>query len=296
MALQSTGPISMQDVNTELRPITTSATAQICLNQTAIRSLLGRPTDISSISLNDAYGKDIRGQPWCGGRVIAKALGTPNAVWIVAPASTQISDTFANINTAVTNAQTTTGVTGWYIPGGNTGGELNTIGYACRSFWDSYNATTYWSSTQNDTFSAYAQDFNTGTVCAGITFCIPCIPCISCIPCIAPIGGRPSQNGRPGSIGRPQTTGRPSSAGRPGSPGRPSGFKIPCIPCTPCITPIPCIPTIPCIAPIPCIPCITCIAPVPGRPAQDGRTDQTGSCGGNKTSSYCVRAFKCVTF
>ena len=256
MTLQSTGAISMQDINTELRPITSSATATICLNQTAVRSLLGRPTDQSIISMNDAYGKDIRGQPWCGGRIIAKSGTTTGTVWIVAPSSTQISGTYADINTAATNAQTTTGVTGWYIPDGNTAGQLNTPGYACRSYWDSYNATTYWSSTQRDTFSAYAQNFSDGSICAGITFCIPCIVCIPCIPCIAPTPGRPSRTGRPG---------------RPLFFTRGSG-------------------------PIPCIPCIPCIAPSPGRPSQTGTTAQTGSCGGNKTISYCVRAFKCVTF
>lgn len=54
MTLQSTGAISMANINTELG---LSTTAQISLNDTAVRNLLGKTTALSQISLADAYGK-----------------------------------------------------------------------------------------------------------------------------------------------------------------------------------------------------------------------------------------------
>ena len=52
MALQTSGAISLQQVNVELGK---TSTAQISLNDTAVRTLLGKPS--GTISMQDAYGK-----------------------------------------------------------------------------------------------------------------------------------------------------------------------------------------------------------------------------------------------
>ena len=52
MALQSSGPISFEEINIELK---LSPTATISLNDTAVRTLLGKPS--GTISMQDAYGK-----------------------------------------------------------------------------------------------------------------------------------------------------------------------------------------------------------------------------------------------
>ena len=52
MALPSSGPISLADVNVELG---LSATAQISLNDSAVRTLFGKPS--GAISMSDGYGK-----------------------------------------------------------------------------------------------------------------------------------------------------------------------------------------------------------------------------------------------
>lgn len=54
MTTPSSGAISMSNINVELAY---SSTAQISLNDTAVRNLLGRGTAASTISLNDGYGK-----------------------------------------------------------------------------------------------------------------------------------------------------------------------------------------------------------------------------------------------
>lgn len=57
MALPSSGSISMSQINTEL---SLTATAQISLNTTAVRGLIGRTGDSTQISLADGYGKSSR--------------------------------------------------------------------------------------------------------------------------------------------------------------------------------------------------------------------------------------------
>ena len=54
MALPSTGEISMSNINVELGR---SATAEISLNEAAVRNLLGKPTAGSEISLQDGRGR-----------------------------------------------------------------------------------------------------------------------------------------------------------------------------------------------------------------------------------------------
>ena len=54
MVIPATGPISMSQINTELR---LTSNTRITLNQANVRALLGRPTNLSRISLSDARGK-----------------------------------------------------------------------------------------------------------------------------------------------------------------------------------------------------------------------------------------------
>jgi hypothetical protein len=56
MALPSSGPISLRDVNTELGR---SPTAQINMNDSQLRLLFGKPTTGTSISMSDGLGKSL---------------------------------------------------------------------------------------------------------------------------------------------------------------------------------------------------------------------------------------------
>ena len=54
MALQSSGPISLNDVNVELG---LGGTTSISMNQTNLRVLFKKTTNESTISMSDGYGK-----------------------------------------------------------------------------------------------------------------------------------------------------------------------------------------------------------------------------------------------
>jgi hypothetical protein len=82
-----------------------------------------------------------------GGNVIYKQS---SIIWIVAPSTTQVGSTWpmgycnGDSGASPNQAQRITGRSGWFIP------DLLMLqcGYACRSYWDTYSADVYWSSTE----------------------------------------------------------------------------------------------------------------------------------------------------
>ena len=113
-----------------------------------------------------------------GARLICKSGGVG---WFVAPSSTQVSFLWAGgqynstvvgdkccisewstLETALTNAGFTP--TDWFVPSGGVGGQLNNPGYVCRTNWDSFDATGYWSSTEFNATGACPQNFFNGTI------------------------------------------------------------------------------------------------------------------------------------
>ena len=97
-----------------------------------------------------------------GSRIICKSSGV---AIIVAPISAEVGRTWYCRDDAVTTAGSITGLTtsafsstGWFVP---CFGQLQT-GYSCRSFWDSYSSTTYWSSTNTNANLAGIVDFSNG--------------------------------------------------------------------------------------------------------------------------------------
>ena len=117
------------------------------------------------------------GSTVCGGRLFCKSLGI---AWIVAPAATQVAATWngttntavgskpcvsdwSSLSTALTNGGLTPSE--WFVP---SLGQLAS-GYACRTYWDSFSATCYWSSTESGagaTF-AYGVSFTNGSSTIG---------------------------------------------------------------------------------------------------------------------------------
>ena len=112
--------------------------------------------DINWSSCN--VGCSVRG----GGNVIYKSGGI---IWIVAPSTAQATSTwpmgYCNGDQGSTSnqAQRITGRSGWFIPDV---GMLQTA-YACRSYWDTYSAYYYWSSTEYNASCACRVSFTNGS-------------------------------------------------------------------------------------------------------------------------------------
>jgi len=94
-----------------------------------------------------------------GSRIICKAGGT---AWIVAPSNTQVVQTWNNttagpvgnkpcvcdwptLNTRLINCGFNPG--DWFVPSAT---QLQNPGFVCRTQWDTFSATFYWSSTEFD--------------------------------------------------------------------------------------------------------------------------------------------------
>ena len=115
-------------------------------------------------------------------RIICKCSGV---AIIVAPISAEVSRTWYCRNDAVTTAGSITGLTtsafsstGWFVP---CIGQLQT-GYSCRSFWDSYSSTYYWSSTEDYSTDACVVNFTDGTTNNGskaVTRCVRAFRCVT---------------------------------------------------------------------------------------------------------------------
>jgi len=88
---------------------------------------------VPPLELGDAYE---------GGYLICEASSVR---WVVAPSSAEVSRNWYCRNNANTRAQQVSGCTGWFVP---TCGQLQNPGANCRTYWDSYSSTGYWSSTE----------------------------------------------------------------------------------------------------------------------------------------------------
>ena len=84
----------------------------------------------------------VLGGPFGGGYLICQSSGT---YWIAAPNTSEVSRNWNARNDASTRAQQVSGCTGWFVP---TCGQYQNPGFTCRTYWDSFSATNYWSSTE----------------------------------------------------------------------------------------------------------------------------------------------------
>jgi len=100
-------------------------------------------------------------------------------VWIVAPASSEVTRNWYFRNDAVTTATNCTSATGWFVPNCC---QLKNPGYECRTYWDSYSSTYYWSSTEATSYKcAWPVSFTDGTTIEpdkNNTFCVRAFRCV----------------------------------------------------------------------------------------------------------------------
>jgi hypothetical protein len=108
-----------------------------------------------------------------GSRIICKAGG---AAWIVAPACTQVGSTWNGTTDTQVGDQCCVSSWAtlctrliscgfnpcdWFVP---SSAQLQNPGYVCRTNWDTFTATAYWSSTEISATNAFNQRFNDGAI------------------------------------------------------------------------------------------------------------------------------------
>ena len=126
-----------------------------------------------------------------GSRIICKAGGT---AWIVAPNCTQVSATWngttsalvgnkpcvsdwASLNTALLNCGFNP--SDWFVP---SCAQLLNPGYCCRTQWDTFSSTCYWSSTESSATCAcgvFFIDGNTRNCSKAVQYCVRAFRCVT---------------------------------------------------------------------------------------------------------------------
>jgi len=88
---------------------------------------------------NFTTGSPALGDPYEGGYLICQSGGTR---WVVAPISAEVSRNWFSRANANTVAQAVSGCTGWFVP---SCAQLQNPGATCKTYWDAYSTTYYWS-------------------------------------------------------------------------------------------------------------------------------------------------------
>jgi hypothetical protein len=121
------------------------------------------------------------GDSYEGGFLICKASPLR---WVVTPYSAEVSRTWYCRNDANTRAQQVSGCSGWFVP---SCGQLQNPGFMCRTFWDSFSSTCYWSSTENpdNGYDAFRVNMATGGApggcCNNLKTCTSCVRSFRCV-------------------------------------------------------------------------------------------------------------------
>jgi len=127
-----------------------------------------------------------------GSRIICKAGGV---AWIVAPASTQVSerwaggqynstlvgvkcsiDEWSGLETQLINCGFNP--SDWFVPSIS---QLQNPGYVCRDNWDSISAARYWSSTEINGTRAHSVLYSSGNACSCTKSGSICVRAFRCV-------------------------------------------------------------------------------------------------------------------
>jgi hypothetical protein len=127
-----------------------------------------------------------------GSKIICKNIGV---AWIVAPSCTQVSSTWAGgqynstqvgdkccicewpgLNTRLLNCGFNP--CDWFVPSVS---QLQNPGYVCRTNWDTFSATDYWSSTELNATSAYSVNYNNGSTNSSSKAGASCVRAFRCV-------------------------------------------------------------------------------------------------------------------
>jgi hypothetical protein len=134
-----------------------NSTVFVTIPSTAISGFAGlNTTGGTSYSFTTRAGG--LGNPFEGGFLICKSGGNN---WIVAPSSAEVARPWVNRADANTRAQVVSGCTGWFVPSQT---QIQNPGYVCRTYWDSFVTTCYWSNTETNASCAWSLSFGDGSV------------------------------------------------------------------------------------------------------------------------------------
>jgi len=102
------------------------------------------------------------GSSYEGGTLICKSSPVR---WIVSPSSSQVTRTWYLRDDANTRAQQVSSCTGWFVP---SCGQMQNPGFTCRAYWDTYNATLYWTNTELSpgNTGAWSVSMDNGNACS----------------------------------------------------------------------------------------------------------------------------------
>ena len=129
-------------------------------------------------ALDFTVGND---RTYVGGINICYQGSDAGVLCVVSPFSSEVSRTWYCRDDAVTRAQALTGCTTWFVP---TVSQLQNPGYCCRTLWDSFSATGYWSSQEGGATNACWVDFSTSSASSfngfkGSTKCARAFRCVT---------------------------------------------------------------------------------------------------------------------
>ena len=125
-----------------------------------------------------------------GSRIICKAGGT---AWIVAPNTTQVGQTWNGTATLLVGNKCCVcdwstlcsrlisrgfNPSDWFVP---SPARLYNPGYVCRTQWDSFSATLYWSSTEFNAADAFVVDFTLGSTFSTSKAVACCVRAFRCV-------------------------------------------------------------------------------------------------------------------
>jgi hypothetical protein len=116
------------------------------------------------------------GSLYAGGYLICLSGGVR---WLVAPASSEVSRNWYSVNDANTRAQSVSGCTGWFVPGSSV---LRNPGYSCRSYWDSYCVSAYWTGSSANIYDGYYVSMSNGSpggANKNTTLCVRSFRCVT---------------------------------------------------------------------------------------------------------------------
>ena len=137
----SSGQISISGNNWILDPTSNlgfTTSIHTIIPSTAIQNYVGLNTaGADTHSFTTAALSE--GNSYEGGFLICKASPLR---WVVAPQSAEVSRTWYLRSNANTMAQTVSGCTGWFVPNCS---QICNPAYICRTYWDSFASTRYWS-------------------------------------------------------------------------------------------------------------------------------------------------------